>query len=209
MKIRMASRIWVLVFSLCTLSGGVLAQEPAFDGHTWVAPYNLPTPEGWGFERFPIPIGFAPEIAYKGVEDIRFAPGWSKPQSPEYWSYAFLWYLDGDIELDSERIESDLKAYYTGLVKVNGANIPTEKLVPVITSFREVKKDDDDLMTFAGSVEMTDYMSKKPIALNCKVHLRKCPGVNRTFVFFELSPQPSTSQVWRSLDDLWVNFKCT
>ena len=35
------------------------------------APYNLGFPKDWGVERFLIPIAFAPQIPYKGVEDIR------------------------------------------------------------------------------------------------------------------------------------------
>ena len=49
-----------------------------FDGHKWEAPYVLDTIKGWGIERFLIPISFAPSIPYKGVEDIRFTPGWAK-----------------------------------------------------------------------------------------------------------------------------------
>ena len=72
------------------------AQENApFDGHNYKAPYFLDTPQHWGIERFQIPIQFAPSIAYKGVEDIRFTPGWAKKDSEEYWSYVFLWDLDG------------------------------------------------------------------------------------------------------------------
>jgi hypothetical protein len=54
------------------------------------ASYTLPYPQGWDTELFSIPIQFAPQIAYKGVEDIRFAPGWAKAGSDEYWAYCFL-----------------------------------------------------------------------------------------------------------------------
>lgn len=59
-----------------------------FDAHTWTPAYNLLIPKGWEIERFLIPIEFAPQIAYKGVEDIRFAPGWGEEKSEQYWSYA-------------------------------------------------------------------------------------------------------------------------
>ena len=71
-------------------------QQPArAEGRNWVAPYFLDVPEGWVAERFPIPIDFAPQIPYKGVEDIRFSPGWGNAFTDEYWTYCFLWYLDG------------------------------------------------------------------------------------------------------------------
>jgi hypothetical protein len=198
--------IIVLTLFSVTISGQEI--KPEFDGHKWVAPYTLPIPKDWTIERFSVPVSFAPQIKYKGVEDIRFTPGWGKVKSEDYWSYAFLWYLDGEVEMDSRIIESNLKAYYTGLVSVNGRNIPVEKLIPVETSFQEVLKDKDDLKTYAGSVKMTDYMEQKAIALNCKVHLKSCPGENKTFIFYELSPQPLSHAIWLSLDQLWLDFKC-
>ncbi|MFN0156664.1 MAG: hypothetical protein ACKVRP_01170 [Bacteroidota bacterium] len=199
-----------MIILLCLFYAATYGQdiEPEFDGHTWEAPYTLPTPKDWGIERFPIPISFAPDIPYKGVEDIRFAPGWAKAKSDEYWSYAFLWYLEGEIKMDSTTIESDLKAYYAGLVAVNGSNIPADKLMPVVTSFKEAKRDKGDRKTYVGTITMVDYMAQKPIVLNCKAHVKSCPGENKTFIFYELSPQPLSHNIWRSLDKLWLDFKC-
>lgn len=180
-----------------------------FDAQIREAPYMLPAPEGWGVERFPIPIVFAPGIPYTGVEDIRFAPGWGKAKSEEYWSYAFLWYLDGKVRTNARVIASNLKMYYDGLVSANGSNIPGEKLIPVLTDFAKVKKTAGDLATFSGTVKMTNYMNQEPITLICKVHLKKCAGADNTFLFFELSPQPFTHDVWSALDQLWTSFSCT
>ncbi len=181
---------------------------PEFDGHKWEVPYTLAAPEDWGIERFLVPINFAPQISYKGVEDIRFAPGWAKVKSEEYWSYAFLWYLEGDIKTDIKIIESNLKAYYTGLIASNGSAIPKEKLIPVITSFKKTRTDNGDSETFIGTVSMLDYMQQKPIILNCKTHLRTCDGENKTFIFYELSPQSFSNNIWLSLDKLWSDFRC-
>lgn len=187
----------------------VYGQEPEpFDGHKWEAPYHFPTPQNWGIERFLIPISFAPKIPYKGVEDIRFTPGWANAKSEEYWSYAFLWYLDGKVTIDAKTIDSNLHAYYTGLVSINGQNIPAEKVIPVVTSFKKIKTENGDQETYTGTVKKTDYMSQKPIVLNAKVHLRSCPEENKTFIFYELSPQPLSHIVWASLDKLWLEFKC-
>jgi hypothetical protein len=202
-------QLLIILFSVCTLTTHAQEAKPDFDGHTWVPPYTLPTPKDWGIERFPLPISFAPAITYKGVEDIRFTPGWGKAISEEYWSYAFLWYLEGKINMDAATIESNLKAYYTGLISVNGSKIPGEKLIPVGTSFKASKKAKGDIKTFVGRVEMIDYMGQRPIILNCKVHWRKnCSGENKTYIFYELSPQPFTHNVWTSLGQLWIGFRC-
>lgn len=199
-----ASVIILLVIVSVDLYGQ--GSKPQFDGHAWKAPYELPVPKGWTIERFLIPISFAPQIPYKGVEDIRFTPGWGKATSDEYWSYAFLWYLDGDIKMNAATLNNNLKAYYTGLVKSNGRVLL--RITPVVTSFKETTKDKGDLQTYVGTIQMTDYMAQAPITLNCKAHLKSCPGESKTFIFYELSPQPLAHKIWQSLDKLWLDFKC-
>lgn len=200
---------FIITFYLLSL--GLYAQEvpsSEFDSHTWQAPYDLNKPKDWGVERFAIPISFAPQIDYKGIEDIRFTPGWAKSTSEEYWSYAFLWYLDGEINLDIKKLESNLQAYYSGLISANGSKIPKEKLIAVVASFKETQKDKDDKKTFSGTIKMLDYMKQVPITLHCKVHLRSCSEENKTIIFYELSPQPYSHKTWINLDKLWSDLKC-
>lgn len=180
------------------------AQASEFNGRTWEAAYHLSSPANWGIERFPIPIGFAPQIPYKGVEDIRFTPGWAKAASDEYWSYAFLWYLEGDEKMDSKTIESNMQLYYSGLITANGSATVT----PIITTFKEVTKDSNDVKTYLGTISLFDYMAKQPLVLNCKVHIKSCVGETKTFIFYELSPKPLNHAIWQSLDKLWTDFKC-
>ena len=173
----------------------------AFDGHTWEAPYSLPAPKDWGIERFLVPPGFAPSITYKGVEDIRFAPGWAKQTSEEYWSYAFLWFLESKPALTEASIERDLKAYYTGLLKVNSdsATLAPEPPITVQTKFKMTQATKHSHTTFTGTVTMRDYMTRKPITLNCIVQSKPCTETGKELVFFQLSPKPFEHSVWKSL----------
>jgi hypothetical protein len=200
-----------LVLSLVSLS--VHAQDTTkteFDGHKWEAPYHFPIPKDWTIERFLIPISFAPQIPYKGVEDIRFTPGWGNVKTDEYWTYAFLWYLDDSPETNAKIIADNLQAYYTGLININRENykVPVEKLIPVVTSFKEIPTDRGDLQTFTGTIKMLDYMQQQPITLNCKAHLKTCPGENKTLLFYEISPKSFTHKNWQSLNQLWIDFTC-
>ncbi len=202
----------LMALILCSASLCIYGQEKTeFDGHNWEAPYYLPIPKGWTTERFLVPPSFAPTIQYKGVEDIRFTPGWSKIESNEYWSYAFLWFLDGAIAFDSKILEDNLTAYYTGLFDINTDKnkIDTTRLIPVRVSVNLKKTGNEHHKTFAGIVMMNDYMTTKPISLNLLVHIKSCEGQDKTFAFFELSPKPYTDIVWTSLNQLWVDFKCT
>lgn len=201
----------LLLLILFFISLNIYGQEKTeFDGHQWVAPYYLPIPKGWTVERFPVPPSFANAIPYKGVEDIRFTPGWGKIESNEYWSYAFLWFLDDIREFDSKTLENNLTAYYTGLFNINTSksNIDTTKLIPVQVTINSKKAEKEDDKTFEGIVKMNDYMTKKPITLNLIIHIKSCEEQNKSFVLFELSPRPYSDMVWNDLDQLWLNFKC-
>jgi hypothetical protein len=200
------------VVCLCSLNTYAQEVKTEFDGHKWEAPYHLMIPKNWTIERFLIPISFAPEIAYKGVEDIRFTPGWGNAKSADYWSYAFLWYLDGTPEINAPVIAANLKAYYTGLMKVNTdpskfTSLPAP-LKTVSTAFKATSKSKGDLSTYKGTVAMLDYMQLKPILLNCIAHVRYCSAEKKTMVFYQLSPQPFKHDVWIGLNGLWSNFRC-
>jgi hypothetical protein len=203
----------IFILAICLISFNIYGQDEAkadFDGHKWVAPYHFSKPKDWGIERFLIPISFAPQILYKGVEDIRFTPNWAKVASDEYWTYAFLWYLDGSPTTDAEIVAANLKAYYTGLIEVNreGFKVPVDKVIPVQTSFREIETIKGDQKTFTGTIEMLDYMQQKPITLNCTVHIKACPEQGKTILFYEISPKPFGHGNWVILNQLWQEFKC-
>jgi hypothetical protein len=200
----------LIIFLFCLATTPSFAQTTTkFDGPAWKPPYKL-TMEGWGIERFLIPIDFAPQIPYKGVEDIRFAHGWGDIKSKEYWSYAFLWCLDGVPAIKADSIAKHLNYYYDGLVSRNieKRNIPTDMVIKTKTIMNPVKTNQGDLQTFEGTVFMLDYMGKQPMTLRCIVHLRKCAGSNKIILFHQLSPQPYTDPVWEKLKKLWADFEC-
>jgi hypothetical protein len=183
---------------------------PPFDGHKWEAPYSLPIPTGWGVERFLLPPSFAPGIAYIGVEDIRFTPGWAKATDDEYWSYAFLWYLDANPPLTKASLEKDLTNYYTGLLAINtdSSKHAGEQPFPVKVEVTQVAVAARTLPSFTATITMRDFLSRKPITLLARINTWYCPDSKKAFVFFELSPQPFTHKVWTSLDQLRKDFKC-
>lgn len=185
------------------------AKEP--DAERYNPSYTLTIPEGWGVERFAIPIDFAPSIRYKGVEDIRFAPGWSDSKSNGYWTYAFLWHLEGRPESSPHIIEENLTAYYSGLVgrNIEQRKIPKEKLVELKVKIKQTSTGKGDLQTYSGTIAMLDYMAQAPMTLNCIIHIKSCPQEqNNTFIFYEISPRPLTDNIWKELQKLWTTFDC-
>jgi hypothetical protein len=200
----------LLIFFFCVAAIPSFAQsDTKFDGPAWKPPYKL-TLEGWGIERFLIPVDFAPQIPYKGVEDIRFAQGWGDIKNKEYWSYAFLWCLDGSPAINADSIASHLNYYYDGLVarNIEKRNIPADMVIKTKTTMSPVKTNHGDLKTFEGKISMLDYMGKKLMTLRCIVHLRKCAGTDKTILFHQLSPQPYSALIWTKLKKLWIDFEC-
>ena len=201
-------KISIVIFCLGTLSCVAQDSKKEFDGKNWKAPYKLSTPTGWDIERFLIPIEFAPQIPYIGVEDIRFTPGWGNAKSNEYWTYAFLWYLDGAPVINKNIIENNLRTYYTGLVgrNIERRKIPAGKVIPVKTFVRQVNACERDIKTFNGTIDMLDYMKQKQIALNCIIHIRPYKEKGKTIIFYEISPKSFSDSVWLPLNQLWKDF---
>jgi hypothetical protein len=79
-------------------------------------PAKWPTPAGWKSETIPFPLGFAPLLLHRGVEELRFAPGMFDPQQPGYWSYTFVWRLEDPAKLDAPALARELTAYFRGLL---------------------------------------------------------------------------------------------
>ena len=73
-------------------------------------------PDKWRSEDIPFPLDFAPTIAHQGVEELRFPPGFFKPDAPDYWSYAFTWRTTDAANLDAKALGDELTVYFRGLI---------------------------------------------------------------------------------------------
>src|SRR5687767_10412786 len=79
-----------------------------------------PLPDGWRREVIPFPLEFAPKVADRGVEELRFAPDFFKPEAPTFWSYTFVWLLDDVPAPDQGWLERALVVYFSGLADAVG-----------------------------------------------------------------------------------------
>jgi hypothetical protein len=170
----------------------------------------LPVPAGWGEGIIPFPIEFAPQIPYKGTEFVRTAPNWREPTSETLWSYCYLWWIEDDAVIDAKRIEQNLQGYYAGLVNRNIISRKIDSLLvfPTTSFFREVATQKGDSKTFEGSIHMLDYLSLKPMALNVQAHLMRCDQEKKLAIFFAVSPQNKTHDVWKQFNVILEGFAC-
>lgn len=167
----------------------------------------LPTPKGWNKEAMIFPIDFAPGIPYKGMEELRFSPGWSQAESEEYWSYTFLWLIGDKSTVTTPLLNTYLKEYYTGLINSNVDKTKRDSLTitDVEVKIESLKKSS---YSFGGTVQMFDYMAQKPITLNVKIRKKICPENRRMALLFEISPQPEDHFIWRNFEGIWNGFNC-
>lgn len=195
----------ILVLSLMVaaqlLSVGAHAQRA-------VQPFKLPIPGGWTTEEFSLPPDFAPTFTYRGVEEIRFHPGWGDSTSKGYWSYAYLWWLDGAPEVTEAVLTQNLTAYYDGLVgrNITSRKIPAAKVIPTVVAIKKAKLKGSDKATFTGTVKMLDYMTRRPMVLNAVIHLKDAGKRTKTAVIIEVSPQAVGGEVWKLLDQVPEGF---
>ena len=163
------------------------------------SPFSLVLPAGWSTEHIPFPISFAPALSFSGTENAYFSPAWGSADSAEYWSYAFIWWLDGVVALDTAVLRADLFTYYDGLVRSNiqRRGIPYSSTSPTVVSLDS---------SLSGSVSFFDYMGRKPILLNFRLRLLHCGG--HTALLANLSPQPFSGGVWLTFSALDSSFHC-
>ena len=109
--------LWVWVLA-CGGSAPVVPAEPTARPAQPTAGPAQPwaTPAGFRGETIPFPLDFAPRVAHRGSEELRFAPGFFDPAAPGYWSYTFVWRTDDAAALDAAGIGAELTAYFRGLI---------------------------------------------------------------------------------------------
>lgn len=174
----------------------------------WQPVYALPSPAGWGTEHFPLPPDFAPTFVGKGTEDIRFHPGWGDSASQGYWSYTYLWWLDGIVTFSESMLQQNLQAYYAGLVgrNIESRKIPAEKVVATVATVKKIKRAEKDKETYSATISMLDYMTQKPMVLNGLIHVKDALNSSHSVVLIEVSPQTLGHAVWKQMDEIVAGF---
>ena len=92
------------------------------------AEIKFDAPDGWAKERIALPPSFAPKMTWKGIEEVRFAPGMFKAESDSFFSYMFVFQVQAETELQTKAIERELLVYYRGLASavLKGRNVEVD-----------------------------------------------------------------------------------
>ncbi|AXG68861.1 hypothetical protein KORDIASMS9_01078 [Kordia sp. SMS9] len=163
-------------------------------------PPDLLTSEAsWGKEIIQMPIHFAPQIPYKGVEEIRFSPDWSKQDKDGYWSYVFVWDIDLKTLLTSQQLEIDVQYYFDGLMAV--VNKDKDKKLPKTVALFLKKEVKPNYVSFVGKLQIyNSFHTKDIMVLNCTVAQFYCPKKQKSIVLFRFSPKELEHNIWNELN---------
>lgn len=179
--------------------------------------YIMLEPEGWRSERVALPLPFAPAMSVSGHKDVRFRAGMFEDGAEDYWSYAFLWWLDDDAEITKSILKSNLEAYLTGLAHVvdrdgdRGAHQASFRFLET-SDLSEPLQGLQAHMPPAwiyGEAEVFDgFVKKEKIGLYFIAHDILCEAQGKRALFFTLSPQDYSSDLWSEFLSVRRGFSC-
>jgi len=169
------------------------------------APYQMPSPKGWGTERIKLPPAFAPTMNWKGHEDLRFAPGMFNPKSDSFLSYDLLFWIEGERAPTQKALQQEITTYYQGLSKALLARRkPGLRPLQVVVKLKAAESldktppDKRPDARYAGELVWTEpFVSAKKQTLRLELDVRKHDG--RISVFLCASPQKFDASVWKQL----------
>ena len=177
-------------------------------------PYTFTAPEGWSKERMQFPLGFARDLDYRGAEELRFAPGMFKPEAGDYWSYAFMMWLEGSVSVDARSLERDLLKYYKGLCGAVGASRKLDLDLSKI-SVQATKQESkgrlggEEAEFFHARIDFYDaFVTGKPLTLHVELWSRAADAKKRTCLFAIVSPKEKSAPVWEALRKIHSEFRC-
>jgi hypothetical protein len=199
---RRALTAFALVSALGVFAAAMAQVPPAP-----AADLRWPIPAGWKHETFELPPGFAPEFPYKGSEDLRFMPGWSEPTASDWWSYAFVWWMDQPPSFDALSVEAALTTYFQGLAAAVGGEMYKFDPARFRTALKPVPNSNPPRLT--GQIFTYDaFKTGGPIVLNVEAELRSCRAASKAAFVIVLSPKETTDAVWKALRDAAGALKC-
>jgi hypothetical protein len=193
------------VFRPCLISALVLVSAAADQTEK---PYQLPTPKGWRTEHFPLPPTFAPDMTWKGAEELRFAPGMFKANAPDFFSYAMLFWLPADAGIDAKTLERELLAYYRGLAsavsKSKKREVDTKAFSLTISEQQGPHRDPE---RYTGVLKWTEpFATNKSQTL--RLEIEALPSAQHKCLFICASAQPETAAVWKTLHQIRAGCTC-
>ncbi len=182
------------------------AKEPNFIFDTGVPP--------WKGERLELPPGFAPDLGWNGVEQIRFSPGMFDPDAPDFFSYVITFLLSSDADISEEALKKELLTYYSGLSKAvmasKGLSVNPEEFAVSLKEAETLKSapaSAENVTTYTGKLNWTEpFATQKSQTLNFEIFVWS--HHDQPVIFTCVSPAAVEEKVpWKNLRDICSKFR--
>jgi hypothetical protein len=154
-------------------------------------------------------LDFAPDLPYRGVEELRFAPGFFTTSEPDWWSYAFAWWLEDAAPTDETALGDALTVYFRGLCEAVGGGTFTFDPDHFQAALKQASPSDGQPgPSLEGQIETYDaFQTGDPLTLRVRAHLFTC-GDHHT-VLIGASPAAETDSIWIDLSAVLETFECS
>lgn len=167
-------------------------------------PHLIETPGDWRSELITLPFSFAPTMTYKGTAEVRFADGWADKESPEFWTYTFVWQLDNDATITPEKLQDNVQVYFDGLMTLVAKD--KTKVTKTNALFIELP---DNKKEYIGKIKLYDsFFTEEEITLNAKATLSHCNTTNKDIILFRFTLDALDKGQWTALDKVKVIIPC-
>ena len=198
-KMQAIRKIMTAVFCTTIFSNILFAQNQT--------PQLLKEPATWQFERFSLPPEFAPNIPYKGAEELRFSPGMFVKDTATYFTYAFVAELDNVRSISQDDIRNYLLNYFKGLcsstAKQRHLSIDTSKIDVGL----EKKQNEGNNASYDATLDIFGvFADGAPVKLNAEITVMNDKAA-KIYLVFIASPLDKTDNVWKELRSIQREFK--
>ena len=171
-------------------------------------PQFLKEPADWAFERFTLPPSFEPAFPYKGVEELRFAPGMFKKDSATYFTYAFVAQLDNVTAFSQDDTRDYLLRYFKGLCSSVAKDRKLVIDTALITVAVEKKKGLPTTETiYTASLNIFGvFVDGASVKLNAEVKILINTVAKNACLIFITSPREKNDAIWKMLYKIQKEF---
>lgn len=159
----------------------------------------IDAPSSWRKEVIYFPLPFAKSLPYKGIEEIKFAKGWSDSTSIDFWTYTFVWHIENNQSFDEIKLQNDLETYFNGIMSINEKDITKSgnSMALIVNKGKDY---------YIGKVKVYDaFFSKENIILNTIINIKHDANNDTKYILFKFSIRDFGHGIWKELKNIKIN----
>jgi hypothetical protein len=204
----------LLILSLLSVSA--VGQESPHPGGGEVSFHFETGRPTWKGERILLPPGFAGDLGWDGVEEIRFAPGMFQPGEADFFSYVLAFVLEAGADVSEDGLKKELLTYYSGLSRavMRGANltVDTNDFSIEIEKSKEVNKGAPDsageAVRWNAILDWVEpFATKKRQTLYLEIHTWQHQGKPAVLSCVSPVDPKEENEVWNGLRKIRKTFR--